>query len=64
MDSDEDEDEEEKKGLTETGKQIKKALLKHQKTRVYASDDEKDPYASVRYYHRRDFFLYLGPIWL
>ncbi|GJJ74418.1 transcription initiation factor TFIIF subunit alpha [Entomortierella parvispora] len=46
MDSDEDEDEEEKKGLTETGKQIKKALLKHQKTRVYASDDDKDPYAS------------------
>ncbi|KAG0050380.1 hypothetical protein BGZ83_004845 [Gryganskiella cystojenkinii] len=46
MDSDEDEDEEEKKGLTETGKVIKKALLKLEKNKVYASDDEKDPYAS------------------
>jgi transcription initiation factor TFIIF subunit alpha len=48
MDSDEDEDEEEQKGLTETGKVIKKALLKLEKNRVYASDDDKDPYASVR----------------
>ncbi|KAG0303389.1 hypothetical protein BGZ98_006704 [Dissophora globulifera] len=47
MDSDEDEDDEDDKGLlTETGKAVKKALLKLEKNRVYASDDEKDPYAS------------------
>ncbi|KAG0370884.1 hypothetical protein BC939DRAFT_505853 [Gamsiella multidivaricata] len=47
MDSDEDEDEEDDKGrLTETGKAVKKALLKLEKNKVYASDDEKDPYAS------------------
>ncbi|ORZ11673.1 hypothetical protein BCR41DRAFT_356735 [Lobosporangium transversale] len=47
MDSDEDEDEEDDRGrLTETGKAVKKALLKLQKNKVYASDDDKDPYAS------------------
>ncbi|KAG0001881.1 hypothetical protein BGZ80_006015 [Entomortierella chlamydospora] len=47
MDSDEDEDEEDSKGrLTETGKAVKKALLKLEKNKVYASDDDKDPYAS------------------
>ncbi|KAF9200290.1 hypothetical protein BGZ49_009490 [Haplosporangium sp. Z 27] len=49
MDSDEDEDEEDSKGrLTETGKAVRKALLKLEKNKVYASDDEKDPYASDR----------------
>ncbi|KAF8935542.1 hypothetical protein BGZ58_004944 [Dissophora ornata] len=47
MDSDEDEDEEDDKGrLTDNGKAVKKALLKLEKNKVYASDDEKDPYAS------------------
>lgn len=48
MDSDEEEEEEDEQGrLTETGKAVKKALAKLQKNRVYASDEEKDPYASV-----------------
>ncbi|KAI1309983.1 hypothetical protein EDD11_003932 [Mortierella claussenii] len=47
MGSDEDEDDEDDKGrLTETGKAVKKALLKLQKNKVYASDEDKDPYAS------------------
>ncbi|KAF9972757.1 hypothetical protein BGZ65_009633, partial [Modicella reniformis] len=47
MDSDEDDDEEGDKGrLNETGKAVKKALAKLQKNKVYASDEDKDPYAS------------------
>ncbi|KAF9273343.1 hypothetical protein BGZ68_001594 [Mortierella alpina] len=46
-DSDEDEDEaEDQSRLNETGKAIKKALLKLEKNKVYADDDDKDPYAS------------------
>ncbi|KAK3806785.1 MAG: hypothetical protein J3Q66DRAFT_116746 [Benniella sp.] len=47
VDSDEEEEEEDEQGrLTETGKAVKKALAKLQKNKVYASDEEKDPYAS------------------
>ncbi|KAG0242595.1 hypothetical protein B0O80DRAFT_447678 [Mortierella sp. GBAus27b] len=47
MDSDEEEDDDDDKGtLTETGKAVKKALAKLQKNKVYASDEEKNPYAS------------------
>ncbi|KAF9082565.1 hypothetical protein BGX29_000214 [Mortierella sp. GBA35] len=47
MDSDEDEDDEEDRArLNETGKAVKKALLKLEKNKVYASDDDRDPYAS------------------
>ncbi|KAG0206718.1 hypothetical protein BGX28_001863 [Mortierella sp. GBA30] len=47
VDSDEEEeDEEDKSRLNETGKAIKKALLKLEKNKVYADDDDKDPYAS------------------
>lgn len=48
MDSDEEEEEDDDKGrLTETGRAVKKALAKLQKNKVYASDEDKDPYASV-----------------
>ncbi|KAF9435133.1 hypothetical protein BGZ76_006841 [Entomortierella beljakovae] len=47
MDSDEDEEEEDSKGrLTETGKAVKKALRRLEKNGAYASDEEKNPYAS------------------
>ncbi|KAF9934334.1 hypothetical protein FBU30_002473 [Linnemannia zychae] len=47
MDSDEDEDDEDDRArLNETGKAVKKALRKLEKNRAYASDDDKDPYAS------------------
>ncbi|KAF9910660.1 hypothetical protein EC991_005966 [Linnemannia zychae] len=47
MDSDEDEDDEEDRArLNETGKAVKKALRKLEKNKAYASDDDKDPYAS------------------
>ena len=60
MDSDEDEDEEDEKGrLTETGKAVKKALRKLEKNKVYGSDDEKDPYASVSLFFY--FLLYMQP---
>ncbi|KAF9409182.1 hypothetical protein BGZ94_002033 [Podila epigama] len=46
MDSDDDEDDEDGNKLTDTGREIKKALLKLEKNKVYADDDDKDPYAS------------------
>ncbi|KAG0381123.1 hypothetical protein BGX24_009952 [Mortierella sp. AD032] len=47
MDSDEDEDDEEDRArLNETGKAVKKALLKLEKNKSYASDEDRDPYAS------------------
>ncbi|KAG0012019.1 hypothetical protein BGZ81_001814 [Podila clonocystis] len=46
MDSDEDDDDEDDSKLTEAGREIKKALLKLEKNKVYADDDDRDPYAS------------------
>ncbi|KAG0333704.1 hypothetical protein BG000_008946 [Podila horticola] len=46
MDSDEEDDDEDDSKLTEAGREIKKALLKLEKNKVYADDDDRDPYAS------------------
>lgn len=47
MDSDEEDDDEDDSKLTDAGREIKKALLKLEKNKVYADDDDRDPYASV-----------------
>ncbi|KAG0326812.1 hypothetical protein BG004_002898, partial [Podila humilis] len=46
MDSDEDDDDENDQKLNDAGREIKKALLKLEKNKVYADDDDRDPYAS------------------
>ncbi|KAF9583432.1 hypothetical protein BGW38_009490 [Lunasporangiospora selenospora] len=49
MESDEEDDDDESgQKLNDTGKEIKKALLKLEKNKAYASDDDKDPYASEK----------------
>lgn len=51
MDSDEEDDDEDDSKLNEAGREIKKALLKLEKNKVYADDDDRDPYASVSLFY-------------